>query len=602
MTRFILEKRSREFAICLLSGMQKQQIAGLYMRENLCLGGCALSVGLLLGGGLRHTLFFLFYKSIGKNYRFARESLRTNFPALVLTVMLYGACFIAALIRNRKKFARMEIIQLICMDKQNEIVDEKQNAVWKWLLFFSVGNVLIFYLLLFTGSMKKWTAIWETIGLALTFYFFYLGLSAFLAEYINRRGRLVYRKDNLFLARQFSSKLRNTCFVLGTLSLLFMFALTGSSFAFMLSDYQNKQLEVEYPFDIIIISDNTDNDFLKEEAAIDQSITPRDVWKYKVYQNGTSDMGDYLYQNLSLFSDRDSDPAMAEENRAVAYYDYDVYMGITDYNRLREMLGLEKIALHDDQYLIHMPNRVYQEIREKSDKPENSLHMGLDFAGFQTEGFAQNGHNGTDFLLVVPDWKLEGMRKYFSLMAVMAKGDVPEGLSERLYELAGKTRGYDELADFIRIGSEELFLMPASIQVKSREVMELKFLMSTLSFPLFYIGLIFLCVSFTVLSVQQISDSHKYKFRYHILYRLGVGKKRIQRMLAKQMFFYYLCPVLLAAVVSASLVLYVGKQFVIHTGVRTAGGFYFGVSCGGFLSVYLLYFVMTYVQCRREVV
>ena len=70
-------------------------------------------------------------------------------------------------------------------------------------------------------------------------------------------------------------------------------------------------------------------------------------------------MVDYLYQNLRLFSDRDSDPAMAEGRKAVAYYDYDVYMGITDYN---------------------------------------SLHMGLNFAGFKTEGFAQNGHNGTDFL------------------------------------------------------------------------------------------------------------------------------------------------------------------------------------------------------------
>lgn len=51
-------------------------------------------------------------------------------------------------------------------------------------------------------------------------------------------------------------------------------------------------------------------------------------------------MGDWLYQNLRLFSERDTDPGMAEGKRAVAYYDYDVYMGVSDYNRLREMLGL----------------------------------------------------------------------------------------------------------------------------------------------------------------------------------------------------------------------------------------------------------------------
>lgn len=193
------------------------------------------------------------------------------------------------------------------------------------------------------------------------------------------------------------------------------------------------------------------------------------------------------------------------------------------------------------------------------------------------------------------------MQPYFSLMAVMADGDVPENLSESLYALAGKIRGYDELADYIKIGSEELFLMPATIQVKSREVFELKFLMSTLSFPLFYIGLVFLCVSFTVLSVQQLSDANKYRFRYQILHKLGMGKRRITRTVAKQLFFYYLCPVLLSAVISAAVILYVGHQFVSYTGIRTEGISYFCISLTGFLGIYICYFGLTYLQFVKSV-
>lgn len=598
MTRFILEKRSREFAIYLLAGMQKKQIAELYMKETLYLAVCALFAGLVFGSGLQQALFFVFYKSIGKNYRIKIE---ISAGSIILTVILYGACVFAALFRNRKKFFHMEIIHLFNMDKQNETVNEKQNVLWKRLFLFSMGNILFFYFLIFTGRITKWSAILEMIGLIFTCYFFYSGFSAFLMQYIKRKGRLIYKKEYLFLIRQFSSKIRNTCFVLGTLSFLFVFALAGSSLAFMLSDYQNKQLDVEYPFDIIIISDDTNNDFSGEETLIADNITPRDMLKYCVYQNGTSDMGDYLYQNLSLFSDRDSDPIMAEGKRATAYYDYDVYMGITDYNRLREMLRLEAVTLYDDQYLIHMPNRVYQEIKNMSAQPQYGLHIGLDFAGFQTEGFAQNGHNGADYLLVVPDKKLTGMEKYFSLMAVMAGGSVPESLSESLYDLEGKTRGYDELADYIRIGSEELFLMPATIQVKSREVLELKFLMSTLSFPLFYIGLVFLCVSLTVLSVQQLSDSNKYRFRYEILNQLGMGKKKIRRVVAKQLFFFYLCPVILSVIVSAVFILYIGQQFVIHTGIHTEWVLYFCISLISFLGIYIFYFLLTYMQFEKNI-
>ena len=147
MTRFILEKRSREFAIYLLSGMRKEQVADIYMKENCYLGICALLAGLLLGSGLRQALFFIFYKSVGKNYKIDME-LSTG--SIFLTVILYGVCFGVALFRNKKKFSHMEIIGLINMDRQNEVVNEKRTAMGKWFFFFSTGNILLLYFLVFT--------------------------------------------------------------------------------------------------------------------------------------------------------------------------------------------------------------------------------------------------------------------------------------------------------------------------------------------------------------------------------------------------------------------------------------------------------------------
>ena len=50
-------------------------------------------------------------------------------------------------------------------------------------------------------------------------------------------------------------------------------------------------------------------------------------------------------------------------------------------------------------------------------------------------------------------------------------------------------------------------------------------MLSSVIFPLFYIGLVFLCVALTVLSVQQLSDSAKYRFRYGGLQKRGLKKK-----------------------------------------------------------------------------
>ena len=87
------------------------------------------------------------------------------------------------------------------IDRQNETVNEKRNAVWKWLFYFSTGNVLFLYVLVFTGRMIKWAVV--------------------------------------------------------------------------------------YPFDIILISDNTENDFAREEALIKETqihenAVPRAMLKYCV--------------------------------------------------------------------------------------------------------------------------------------------------------------------------------------------------------------------------------------------------------------------------------------------------------------------------------
>ncbi len=116
-----------------------------------------------------------------------------------------------------------------------------------------------------------------------------------------------------------------------------------------------------------------------------------------------------------------------------------------------------------------------------------------------------------------------------------------------------------------------------------------------------YIGLVFLCVAFTVLSVQQLSDSNKYKFRYQILNKLGMGKKKIRIVVAKQLFLYYLCPVILSVIISAVFILYVGRQFVIYTGIHTEWILYFGISFVSFLGIYVLYFAVTYFQFNKNI-
>lgn len=84
-------------------------------------------------------------------------------------------------------------------------------------------------------------------------------------------------------------------------------------------------------------------------------------------------------------------------------------------------------------------------------------------------------------------------------------------------------------------GSDTIVTYTAKNLVRDNLIPEVKYMLSSLMFPLFYIGLVFLCVALTVLSVQQLSDSVKYKFRYRVLSQIGYSRREIRRMISSSL-------------------------------------------------------------------
>ena len=61
MAKFMLEKRSREFATYLLIGLKKKELSKLYMKENLLIGTVALLLGMVLGTLVQQIIMTVFY-------------------------------------------------------------------------------------------------------------------------------------------------------------------------------------------------------------------------------------------------------------------------------------------------------------------------------------------------------------------------------------------------------------------------------------------------------------------------------------------------------------------------------------------------------------
>lgn len=610
MVRFMLDKRSREFGIYMLIGMKKKEIARLYMRENLLLGFFAFLSGLLLGVFFQQVLMTIFYSVLQADYHIRIEF---NSYCMLMTIGCYGGCYLLALLRNRRKFGKMNISDLMNAQKQNEQVIEKHETIKQWLLPASLLIFAGFGVFLFRGVWNGLTILLFLTGIILAVYLFYTGLSACIICYVRRKGNLIYKNQNLFLLRQLSSKIKTMSFTMGTLTSLFTVALLGCTVAFMFNDFQNQALEGKFPFDVLIYSDNVEDDFQKERSLIEQSAPVKEEIIYRIYTNQTSQANEWLYSHLSSFGDtyKKKDGSLDREKiekEGEEYCKYDTYMKLSDYNKLRKMLGYKEIILSDSEYAIQIKSRLKEELKGlEKELTVPGPGAPLTFSGYYTEDFSQDGHNGGDYLIIVPDSAVGNMLPYYSVMAVDLKGKTPDTLQTELDKLDEESGSELDFAGHSRMGknscngSDTIVVYSSKILVRDNLIPEVKYILAAVIFPMFYIGFVFVGVALTVLSVQQLSDSSRYKFRYHVLKKIGYSKQQVTHMIRQQLTLYYLCPILLAVLLSGICALYMSSRFIFYTGVITSSFQYFGVSLLIFAGIYLLYYFTTYIGFTRNV-
>ena len=121
---------------------------------------------------------------------------------------------------------------------------------------------------------------------------------------------------------------------------------------------------------------------------------------------------------------------------------------------------------------------------------------------------------------------------------------------------------------------------------------------------LFYGGIVLLVISFTMLSLQQLSDSSEFKHRFHIIRKMGVSNSSINKIIYTQMSIWFGLPILLAGITA-----FISGQFYIRS-TKEAIRLYIGME-DLYLSLYKMiitivilftcYFLSTWVLFKKNI-
>ena len=121
-------------------------------------------------------------------------------------------------------------------------------------------------------------------------------------------------------------------------------------------------------------------------------------------------------------------------------------------------------------------------------------------------------------------------------------------------------------------------------------------------FPLYYLALVLTMTAATILTVQQLSETDRYRGQLALLRKLGMDRREMRRALGCQFAIYYAMPALPPALIAVPFLLNLGGAVepgtmtgIYHPAAITA------LALGLFCLIYLFYILMAYTSLKRNV-
>ena len=121
------------------------------------------------------------------------------------------------------------------------------------------------------------------------------------------------------------------------------------------------------------------------------------------------------------------------------------------------------------------------------------------------------------------------------------------------------------------------------------------------SFSLIYLAFIFTAVVGTIIAIQTLSDSAKYKFRYQVLRKLGVSNHDINKTVFKQTSFNFLLPLVFPTIIMIFTAISINR---LLGPVMTSEYSYIYTTITSFVMfilIYMVYFVATYFGFKKNI-
>ena len=119
-----------------------------------------------------------------------------------------------------------------------------------------------------------------------------------------------------------------------------------------------------------------------------------------------------------------------------------------------------------------------------------------------------------------------------------------------------------------------------------------------------YGAVVLMVICLTILSLQQLLDAGKYKYRFGVLRKLGVEEEKIGRLVLKQLSVWFGLPILVAVIVATVVIAYFIQTVLAEISAYIGFGdlmVQIGMTVGVLVLLLICYFISTWVIFRHSI-
>ncbi|MGG3891264.1 FtsX-like permease family protein [Metabacillus fastidiosus] len=520
---FFIKKRKQEIGLYSLLGVQKKAIGKMIFYENFLLSTIALIVGIIIGELFSMLFSMILVKLMGFSF-LVQFSL--NITAVIQTFIIFLIITFFTSLQGYYIMYRFQLIDLFqARNKGQSIVKPSVIITLLSLVFIGIS----YWILWNAADSKNWDDhfgrnLLITLGMMMIgSYFLFHSLSGFFVQLLQNNKAIYYKWKNLLTFTQLKSRLRSNAVMLTTISVLNAVTLIAFGFAYTLYYNTLGTMEEFIPYSY---------QYETASKEMDEQIS-NTIRNNKQHEIIFDDTFDYIMAKGNADS-------LKEIPGGYVYYDNQfAVISETSYNKLVKQLKREQISsLKENETIIVNKNFIgSQDENENNGRPislpitNKEIHLVVAHSKIESLFNSNTVHPAT---LIVNDIIYEKLKKEYSIITSHIfkikneKDSAP--LTRKLWEITGPYLSNIE-AGF-------------NFHSFSDSYGEAQSVYGLLIFISSFLGLVFLSATGSIIYFKILTEAEEDRKRYTTLKKVGMNRREIKRVIAKQYMIFFLLPLI----------------------------------------------------------